>query len=47
MTQYKIVLSGEGLEEITIEANSPEEAVELVKVQLNTSDISGDIEIIG
>jgi hypothetical protein len=46
MTKYKITVSETGSEEFIVEADSSNEAIELVKIQLGILEISGDIETI-
>jgi hypothetical protein len=46
MTKYKVIVSEAGYEEFIVEADSSNEAIDIVKAQMNITEISGDVEAI-
>jgi hypothetical protein len=44
MTKYKITVSETGFQEFIVEADSSNEAIDIVKAQINMAEISGDVE---
>jgi hypothetical protein len=46
MTKYKVTVSEVGSEEFIIEAESSNEAIDIVKAQINITEMSGDVEAI-
>jgi hypothetical protein len=46
MTKYKVTVSEAGSQEFIIDADSSDEAIEIIKNQIGMTEISGDIEAV-
>ena len=46
MTKYKITVSQLNSQEFIVDANSSDEAIDIIKNQINMLEISGDVEVI-
>jgi hypothetical protein len=44
MTKYKIIVSQTDFQEFIIEAESSDEAIDIVKAEIGMEEISGDVE---
>jgi hypothetical protein len=46
MTKYKVTVSDSGSQEFIVDADSSDEAIEIIKNQIGMTEISGDIEAV-